>query len=107
MKKKTHQKHAVRIANALISSKLAIRSPSYDLQGPKKIPWGYFGGTTVVPIHGRVGFSIAYHSLYYSRALWVNLGFGKPLSPKGGPSQKREGDLLQRTGGVSQIVYDG
>ena len=33
---KNHQKHAIRIANALIKSKLAIRSPSYDLGVPQK-----------------------------------------------------------------------
>ena len=38
----------------------------------KKIAWGYFGGPTVVPIHGQVDFSMGGHSL-------VGVGFGLEL----------------------------
>ena len=46
---KPTRKHAIRIANYLISSQLAIKSPSYDLGDPQKIPWGYFKGTMGAP----------------------------------------------------------
>ena len=46
---KPTRKHAIRIANALKSFQLAIRSLSYDLGGSKKIPSGHFKGTKDAP----------------------------------------------------------
>ena len=64
---KPTRKHAIRIANALKSSQVAIRSPSYDLGGPKKLPWGPFKGTMGAPSHGQVEFSMGAHSCFFRK----------------------------------------